>query len=99
MKKLLLGLVCLVFLCLSATIGISSDGEQGRIKIYLQNKCSSDVKVYVKSPGSSTKYTVDDGYKKPFEFLEGTKVYDEDGRKLIVEVTSSVSGDTFIVCD
>lgn len=77
----------------------ADDTVQDRVKIYLHNKCSSDVKVYVKSPGSSTKYTVEDGYKKPYSFLEGTKVYDESGNKLIVEVTSASEGKTFVVCE
>lgn len=74
------------------------DYDGGRIKIYLENKCSSDAKFKVASPGSSTHYTLDDGYKKPYSFLEGTKVYDVDGR-LVVEVDESDEGDSFVICD
>lgn len=72
--------------------------ESGRIKVYLQNKCSSDVKVKVESPGSSTYYTVDDGTSKPMTFMEGTKIYDSEGH-LAHEVTSSSEGKTVVVCD
>lgn len=92
-----MGFLC--FVLTLVTIHLSTAGEDGRTKIYLENKCSSDVEVYVKSPGSSTTITIDDRSKKPFEFLDGTKVYDEDGRDLIVEVSSSKGGDTFVVCD
>lgn len=75
------------------------DGETGgRIKVYLQNKCSSDVKVKVASPGSSTHYTVEDGYKKPFSFMEGTKIYDSSGN-IVHTVSSSSEGKVIVVCD
>jgi hypothetical protein len=75
------------------------DGEAGgRIKVYLQNKCSSDAKFKVASPGSSTHYTVDDGSKKPMTFMEGTKIYDTDGN-LVHTVSSSSEGKTVVVCD
>ena len=70
----------------------------GRIKVYLQNKCSSDVSIRVESPGSATNYTVEDGTSKPDTFLEGTKIYDNDG-KLVHTVSSSSEGTTIIVCD
>ena len=70
----------------------------GRVKVYLQNKCSSDAKIKVASPGSSTHYTVGDGEKKPFSFVEGTKVYDVDG-KMVVEIKESNENDTFVICD
>lgn len=75
------------------------DGEAGgRIKVYLQNKCSSDVKVKVASPGSSTHYTVEDGYKKPFSFMEGTKIYDHKGN-VVHTISSSSEGKVIVVCD
>ena len=90
------GAAALVFGTMSLT---SVDGESGgRIKVYLQNKCSSDVKVKVASPGSSTHYTVEDGYKKPFTFMEGTKIYDHNG-KVVHEVSSSSEGKVIVVCD
>lgn len=74
------------------------EGIGGRIKVYLQNKCSSDVKVKVASPGSSTHYTVEDGYKKPYSFMEGTKIYDHNG-DLVHTVSSSSEGKVIVVCD
>lgn len=76
----------------------NDDGEAGRIKVYLVNKCSSDAKFKVASPGSSTHYTVDDNSKKPMTFMEGTKIYDVDGN-MVHEVSSSSEGDEVVVCD
>lgn len=70
----------------------------GRVKVYLQNKCSSDAKIKVASPGSSTHYTVGDGEKKPFSFVEGTKVYNVDGKE-VVEIKEANDGDVFVICD
>ncbi len=70
----------------------------GRYKVYLQNKCSSDVSIRVESPGSATNMTIDDGTSKPDTFLEGTKIYDNDG-KLVHTVSSKSEGMTIIVCD
>lgn len=75
-----------------------SDSAGGRIKVYLQNKCSKDVSIRVESPGSATNYTVEDGTSKPDTFLEGTKIFDSDG-KLVHTVSSSSEGTTIIVCD
>lgn len=77
---------------------MSNEGYSSRIKVYIVNKCSSDVKYKVASPGSSTSYTADDGSKKPQSFLVGTKIYNSDG-KLVHEVTSSSEGKEVIVCD
>ena len=85
-------------LFMGGVLFMSMEDDGGRIKVYLQNKCSSDAKFKVASPGSSTHYTVDDGYKKPFSFMEGTKVYDVDGR-LVVEIDDSDEGKTFVICD
>lgn len=89
----------LAYSTMAADKQTENESTYSRVKIYLKNDCSSDVEVYVKSPGSSSKYTVRAGYKTAFEFLDGTKVYDEDGRNLIVEVTSSCSNKTYYVCD
>lgn len=82
----------------SMSISVIHGETGGRIKIYLQNKCSSDVKVKVASPGSSTSYTVEDGYKKPFTFMEGTKIYDHKGN-VVHTVSSSSEGKVIVVCD
>lgn len=76
----------------------TNDGTGGRIKVYIVNKCSSDVKYKVHSPGSSTSYTAADGSKAPMTFMEGTKIYNSDG-KVAHEVTSSSEGKEVIVCD
>lgn len=96
MKNISKLLVIPVLLVGSSMLMSVKDG--GRIKVYLENKCSTDAKFKVASPGSSTHYTVDDGYKKPFSFMEGTKVYDVDGR-LVVEIDESDEGETFVICD
>ena len=76
----------------------SGDGEGGRIKVYIVNKCSSDVKFKVASPGSSTHYTAYDDSKTPMTFVEGTKIYDADG-KMVHEITTSSEGKEVVVCD
>lgn len=96
--KRLSQLLLIPALFMGGVLFMSMEDDGGRIKVYLQNKCSSDAKFKVASPGSSTHYTVDDGYKKPFSFLEGTKVYDVDGR-LVVEIDDSDEGKTFVICD
>ena len=94
--KALIGLGFVLGVCF--TFMSMADGEGGRIKVYLQNKCSSDVKIKVASPGSSTHYTVEDGAKKPMTFMEGTKIYDSNGN-LAMEVSASNEGDVVVVCD
>lgn len=93
MKKLIgTGMVLgAAFLMMSAVYG-------GRIKVYIVNKCSSDVKYRVESPGSATSYTAYDKSKSPQTFMEGTKIYNSDG-KMVHEVTSSSEGKEVIVCD
>jgi len=100
MKKLIrLFTVIAIFLCgsfLSMSFQ-SNDGDGGRIKVYIINKCNSDVKYKVASPGSSTHYTAYDGSKNPMTFVEGTKIYNSDG-DMIHEVTASSEGKEVVVC-
>lgn len=99
MKKALKSLIGLGFILgVCFTFMSMADGEGGRIKVYLENKCSSDVDIKVSAPGSSTKYTVADGSKKPMTFVEGTKIYDSNGN-LAHEVTSSSENKVIVVCD
>ncbi|MEX2485713.1 MAG: hypothetical protein WED10_14165 [Brumimicrobium sp.] len=101
MKKLMNGVLAFSFLMVSGLALTSmafNDGEGGRIKVYIVNDCSSDVKYKVASPGSSTHYTADDGTKSPKSFLEGTKIYNSDG-KMVHEVSSSSEGEEVVVCD
>jgi hypothetical protein len=74
------------------------DTEGGRIKVYIVNDCSSDVKYKVASPGSSTHYIAYDGSKTAKTFMEGTKIYNSDG-KMVHEVTTSSEGDEVVVCE
>lgn len=100
MKKFTKGIF--VFAALALLTGFCfafKSGSGGSIKIYLKNKCSSDVEVYVTQSGGGTKYTVEDGAEKPFSFQEGQKIYDEDQRILIHEVKSGDEGKTVVVCD
>lgn len=85
-------------LALTSMTAKDIDGEGGRIKVYIVNKCSVDVDYKVASPGSSTSYTAYDGSKEPKTFVEGTKIYNSDG-KMVHEVTSSSEGKEVIVCD
>lgn len=85
-------------LVLGSAIMIMSAAYSGRIKVYIVNKCSSDVKYRVESPGSATSYTAYDGSKSPQTFLEGTKIYNSEG-KMVHEVSSSSEGKEVVVCD
>lgn len=98
MKKLLI--IPLTFVLAFALQSFTSkdDGGSGRIKVYIVNDCSSDVKYKVASPGSSTHYTAYDGSKTPKTFMEGTKIYNSDG-KMVHEVTSSSEGKEVVVCE
>ena len=81
-----------------AFMSFNSSDDGGRIKVYIVNKCSSDVDYRVESPGSATSYTAYDGSKSPKTFMEGTKIYNSDG-KLVHTVSSSSEGDEVVVCD
>jgi len=80
------------------TIMSMTDTAGGRIKVYLQNKCSSDVSIRIESPGSATTYTVEDGVSKGDTFLEGTKIFNSKG-SLVHTVGTSSEGKTIVVCD
>jgi hypothetical protein len=88
----------LLFSGIALTSMTNNDSDGGRIKVYIVNNCSSDVEYKVASPGSSTHYTAADGTKAPKTFMEGTKIYNSDG-KMVHEVTSSSEGDEVVVCD
>ncbi|PWL27047.1 MAG: hypothetical protein DCO96_11955 [Fluviicola sp. XM-24bin1] len=102
MKKLMRSLFAVAFLLGGLTLTSSftstdNDGESGRIKLYIVNKCSQDVDFRVESPGSATKYTAYDNSKKPMTFMEGTKIYNSDG-EMVHKVTPSSEGDEVLVC-
>jgi uncharacterized membrane-anchored protein YitT (DUF2179 family) len=94
----------LAFVAVGAAIALGSysftpSKKGGFIKIYLENKCSSDVTVYITQSGGGSKYTIDDKTSKSFSLQDGQKVYDENQKELIAEITSSSEGKTYIVCD
>lgn len=90
--------IIILALILAISFSFLAKPDGGRVKVYLKNECSSDAKIKVASPGSSTHYTVADGEKKPFSFVEGTKVYNVDGKE-VVEIKSSDEGKTYVICD
>jgi hypothetical protein len=67
-------------------------------KIYVQNKCTSDFKIYVTQSGGGSTYTVDHGSTKIMSLDPGQKIYDGNQSKLFYEVTSSSEGKTVVVC-
>lgn len=99
MKRIVqLSVFLALFLITAASLQSFAGDDGGRIKVYIVNKCSSDVEFKVASPGSSTHYTAYDNSKKPMTFVEGTKIYNSDG-KMVHEVSSSSEGDEVVVCD
>jgi hypothetical protein len=100
MKNLTKGIfVFAIFIAAALSFAFRSGGEVGSIKVYLKNKCSSDVQVYITSSGGGSKYWVEDGSEKPFSLEAGQKIYDADQKNLIHEVSSSDEGKTVVVCD
>jgi hypothetical protein len=93
-----------LFLVVSlAIVGFSSFTSSSRLddssqKIYVQNKCSSDVKIYVTQSGGGSSYTIDHGSTKIMSLDPGQKIYDGNQSKLFYEVTSSSEGKTVVVC-
>ncbi len=102
MKKIIS--VTLVLMAGVITAGVFSsfkkaDSNPDSLKVYVQNKCSSDVKIYVTQSGGGSTYTIEDGSTKPMALDPGQKIYDESRSTLIYEVTSSSEGKTVVVCD
>jgi hypothetical protein len=75
----------------------SADGPQ--IKVYIQNKCSTDFKIYVTQSGGGGTYTIDHNSTKTMTIEQGQKIYDGPKNKLIHEVTASSEGKTIVVCE
>jgi len=101
MKNLTKGIFVfsVLFIAAAFAFGFRSAGHAGSVKVYLKNKCSSDVEVYITQSGGGSKYTVEDGTEKPFSLEAGQKIYDEDQKNLIHEVTSGDDGKTVVVCE
>lgn len=96
--------------CIAATIGLCAFkiapssttidiecSEMGYMDIYLENECSSDVKVRIRGGGSTSEFTLDGGEKVRRPVKDGYEIY-ADGDK-IHTVSSSDGGDTIVVCD
>ena len=88
-----------ILIAAAFSFSFRSAGHAGSIKVYLKNKCSSDVEVYITASGGGSKYTVEDGAEKPFSLEEGQKIYDADQKNLIHEVSSDDEGKTVVVCE
>lgn len=101
MKNITKGIFVFAVLALIAafSFGFRASDKTQSVKVYLKNKCSSDVEVYITQSGGGSKYTVEDGTEKPFSLDPGQKIYDEDQRNLIHEVTSDDEGKTVVVCE
>ena len=103
MKKLIK--FSILFLVIASLTGISfsfstiQHKDDGFVKVYLKNDCSHDVKVYITNSGGGTLFTVDDKTSKPESLQPGQKIYDENQRTLIAEITASSEGKTIVVCD
>jgi hypothetical protein len=102
MKKIIQSSV--LFLVAASIIGASysfstiQSNDDGFVKVYLKNDCSHDVKVYITNSGGGTLFTVDDKTSKPESLQPGQKIYDENQRTLIAEITASSEGKTIVVC-
>jgi hypothetical protein len=99
MKNITKGLLSFTVIALLAAFSFGFRSGAGSVKVYLKNKCSSDVEVYITSSGGGSKYTVEDGTEKPFSLEAGQKIYDRDQKELIHTVTSDDQGKTVVVCD
>ncbi len=85
------------------TVGIFSSFNQassddGSVKVYLENKCSSDIRVYITQTGGGATHTINHNSTKTMEISAGEKIYTDGDRKLIAEVTTSSEGKTIVIC-
>jgi hypothetical protein len=77
----------------------SSSFDDGSVKVYLQNKCSKDVRIFITQTGGGGTYTIDHNSTKTMEINAGEKVYTDSDRKLISEITASSEGKTIVICE
>ncbi len=71
--------------------------EMGYLDIYLENECSSSVKVRIRGGGSTSEFSLSGGEKVRRPVKDGYEIY-ADGDK-VHTVSSSDGGDTIVVCD
>lgn len=73
-----------------------SGGE--KIKVYLQNKCAGEVTIKIEDAGGTINYGVPASTTKPDSFMDGTKIWDNNG-KLLYTVMAGSEGKTIVVCE
>lgn len=76
-----------------------NSNDDAYVKVYLQNKCSKDVRIYITQTGGGATYTIDHNSTKTMEISGGEKIYTDSDRKLIAEVTTSTEGKTIVICE
>ena len=82
---------------MSATVALMSFTKGGYFDIYVENKCSSDVKLYTRADGSSSTTTIYAGKKERRSVKEGYELK-VDG-KLIKKIEADDKGETIVICD
>jgi hypothetical protein len=102
MKKII-GTSVLFIAAVVTTLVFSSfnrlDEDSTQVKVYVQNKCSTDFKIYVTQSGGGGTYTIDHNSTKTMTIEAGQKIYDGNKNKLFHEVTTSSEGKTIVVCE
>src|SRR5687767_11586455 len=104
MKKWI-GVSALFIVAAITTVTFSSFKKSPRLdenpqrKVYVQNKCSTDFKIYVTQSGGGGTYTIDHNSTKTMTIEEGQKIYDGNKNKMFHEVTTSSEGKTIVVCE
>lgn len=103
MKKWM-GISALVIVASISIVSFSSFSRTPRldeayVKVYLQNKCSKDVRVFISQTGGGATYTIDHNSTKTMDITGGEKIYTDSDRKLIAEITSSSEGKTIVICE
>ena len=82
---------------LSATVALMSFSKGGYFNIYVENKCSKDVKLYTRADGSSSETTIYAGKKEQRSVKEGYELK-VDG-KLIKKIEASDEGRVIVICN
>src|SRR5689334_12425421 len=100
MKKMI-GASALFIVAIAATFVFSSFNrldDSTQVKVYIQNKCSTDFKIYVTQSGGGGTYTIDHNSTKTMTIEAGQKIYDGNKNKMFHEVTTASEGKTIVVC-
>ena len=96
--------LAVLMICMLVSVAVFSSfkgapNNDASIKVYVENKCSKDVRIYVTQSGGGATYTVDHNSTKIMSLEAGQKIYDENQRNLIAEITSSSEGKTVVICN